>query len=141
MPRPPHQGDATSEHQPRPRPRLWTPIFVELTLANFGTSAIFYMLTSALGAWAVDELRASQTQAGLVGTAWFIGAFVARLVGGLVMQRLGERIALLASLGGLFLGTLFYPFCHAVGPLLALRFVHGLFFGVAATVGSRGTCH
>ena len=51
-----------------------------------------------------------------MGTAWFIGAFVARLVGGLVMQRLGERIALLASLGGLFVGALFCPFCHAVGP-------------------------
>ncbi|GAA1395694.1 MFS transporter [Luteococcus peritonei] len=131
------EGAATNPQQSTPtqrqQARLWTPIFTVLTLANFGTSSIFYMLTSALGAWAVSDLAASQAQAGLVGTAWFIGAFFARLVGGLVTQRLGERVALLVSLGGLFAGTLVYPFITTVGALLALRFVHGLFFGVAAT--------
>lgn len=116
-----------------PCPPLWTRMFVLLTVANVGMAMIFYMLTATISTWKVTELDASQGEAGLLGTAWFLGAMLARLVGGLVLQRLGERTSVVASLAGLFVGTLLYPLLAQVTQLLALRLVHGFFFGLAAT--------
>ncbi|GAB2488474.1 MFS transporter [Luteococcus sediminum] len=118
---------------PSARPALWTRLFTSLTVANFGVAMIFYMLTSTLSGWALDELGASQTQAGLVGTAWFIGAMVARLVAGRMATTLGERIVVVGSTLAMLLGTLVYPWVGSVAVLLVLRFLHGIGFGIAAT--------
>ncbi|WP_394276350.1 MFS transporter [Luteococcus sp.] len=118
---------------PSARPPLWTRLFTSLTVANFGVAMIFYMLTSTLSGWALDELGASQTQAGLVGTAWFVGAMVARLVAGRMATTLGERIVVVGSTLAMLLGTLVYPWVGSVALLLVLRFLHGVGFGIAAT--------
>lgn len=119
---------------PAAREPLWTRLFTLLAVSNFAGSCIFYLLTSTLSGWAMTSLGASATAAGLLGTAWFIGAMVARLFAGLMLARLGERFALLGSLGAMFVGTLLYPLFDSVGPLMVLRFVHGISFGLAATV-------
>lgn len=118
---------------PSARPALWTRLFTSLTVANFGIAMIFYMLTSTLSAWALDELDASQTEAGLVGTAWFIGAMAARLVAGRMSATLGERNVVVGSTLAMLLGTLVYPWVGSVALLLVLRFLHGVGFGIAAT--------
>jgi len=115
------------------RPRLWTPIFVALTLGNFGVAMVFYLLTATMSAWALHDLGATQTQAGLVGTAWFVGAMLARLFAGQALLRHGERAVVLASLLGMLAGCLAYFLCDSVALLLVLRCAHGLAFGVAAT--------
>ncbi|MGO4956825.1 MFS transporter [Luteococcus sp. Sow4_B9] len=115
------------------KPRLWTRTFTSLTLANFGTAMIFYMLTATLSGWALTDLGASQTEAGLVGTAWFLGAMTARLFAGRMMTQYGERLVVLGSALAMLAGSLLYPWSHSVLLLLALRFVHGISFGVAAT--------
>ncbi|MEL4503609.1 MFS transporter [Luteococcus sp. H138] len=118
---------------PDARPRLWTRLFTALTVANFCVAVIFYILTSTVSGWAMTTLGASQTQAGLVGTAWFIGAMVARLFSGRTLTLLGERTTVLVSLALMLAGGLLYFTCDSVPALLALRFVHGIGFGLAAT--------
>ncbi|WP_420176820.1 MFS transporter [Luteococcus sp. OSA5] len=115
------------------KPRLWTRTFTSLTLANFGIAMIFYMLTATLSGWALTDLGASQTQAGLVATAWFLGAMTARLFAGRMMMQYGERVVVLGSGLAMLAGSLLYPWSDSVLLLLVLRFVHGISFGVAAT--------
>lgn len=115
------------------RPRLWTAVFTSLTVGNFGVAMVFYLLTATMSAWALKDLGASQAQAGLVGTAWFLGAMVARLFAGQALLRLGERAVVLGSLVGMVVGSLLYFWCNSVPLLLLLRFAHGVAFGVAAT--------
>lgn len=118
---------------PDARPRLWTSLFTALTVANFCVAIIFYILTSTLSGWALQALDASQAQAGQVGTAWFVGAMVARLFSGRILTLAGERATVLVSLVLMLVGGLAYFSCHSVVALLTLRFVHGLGFGLAAT--------
>lgn len=121
------------------RPRLWTSFFILLTVANFGLAIIFYLLTSTLSRWSETSLGSSAAAAGLVGTAWFVGAMLGRLLMGWAEAWLGERRVMVASLAGMALGTLLYPLIGSVGPLLALRLVHGIVFGLAATALAGAT--
>ncbi|MEL4358339.1 MULTISPECIES: MFS transporter [unclassified Luteococcus] len=135
MPTPTVTDTATTSQ----RPRLWTRLFTSLTIANFCVAVIFYILTSTLSGWALQELDASQAQAGLVGTAWFVGAMMARLVSGRILTVLGERATVVASLVLMLVGGLAYFACHTVVALLALRFLHGMGFGLSATAVGAAT--
>ncbi|MDN5564390.1 MAG: MFS transporter [Luteococcus sp.] len=124
---------------PDARPPLWTRLFTALTIANFCVASIFYILTSTLSGWALSELGASQSQAGLVGTAWFIGAMVARVVSGRILTLAGERLTVLGSLGLMLVGGLAYFACSSVEALVVLRFLHGIGFGLTATALGAAT--
>lgn len=101
-----------------------------LSIANWAVSMIFWMLTSYLSTWSMRALDASQAQAGLVGGAFFAGAFIARLLTGPALDRLGERRVVIGAMVAQLVCCSAYLFVEAVEALIALRLAHGICLGL-----------
>ncbi|MEI2732410.1 MAG: MFS transporter [Dermatophilaceae bacterium] len=113
--------------------RLWTPSFVALSLANLCVSFTFYVLVATLAGYAVNAYSAGQAQAGLVSSIFFIGAMLARLVAGRVLTAYGARRVVVWSLVALGLTCVAYLFPSTMASMLAVRTLHGIAYGFAAT--------
>lgn len=115
------------------RGKLWTLPFAMCALAVLGVGFTFYLLVPTMAGHAVAEFGASETLAGIASSSFFFGAVLARLLAGRTIGRLGTRTVVVGSLIGLVLSCLAYLFPATLATLLAIRIVHGVFFGFAAT--------
>ncbi|WP_027408452.1 MFS transporter [Anoxybacteroides tepidamans] len=113
--------------------RLWTKNFILVALANFFTFLIFYYLLVTLPVYAVQELRSSPSSIGLITTVFLIAAIIVRPFAGKWMGKYGKYIVFLGALAVIDAASLLYFFPHSLVGLLALRFFHGLGFGMATT--------
>lgn len=117
------------------RPPLWTKDFVLITLINLLLFLGFQFYPSALPPY-VKTLGATDDVLGWLTAIATIATLITRPLAGLMLDRLGRRGVFLS---GLLLMTAisgsmyFFP---TVGVILALRFAHGLGWGIAGTAGS-----
>lgn len=116
-----------------PRPRLWTRPYVLACLTYVLLGLIFYALMSGMARYAQERFGASEAVGGMVVGAFVLGAVVTRLAASPVMDRLGLRRTLLASLAAFVLATAGYLVAGSLPVLVGLRFVHGMAFGLAGT--------
>ncbi|MDR0297043.1 MAG: MFS transporter [Streptococcaceae bacterium] len=113
--------------------RLWTPAFVINMGLNFVYYFAYYMLTVIIGTVSIVEMHATTAMAGFLSGIFILGGFVGRLWIGSVIGRLGAKKSLyIGSLIFLFF-TFPYYVVHNALLMLALRFLHGIGFGIAAT--------
>jgi MFS family permease len=115
------------------RPRLWTKDFVIVSIINFLSSLVFYLLMVVISGYAMNRLHSSPGVAGFSASIFVIGALVARLFIGQWIGRVGQKKALYM---GLILGlpvTVLYLAVNSVMFLCIVRFLHGVAFGVAST--------
>ena len=61
-------------------PKLWTKDFIVVSSVNFLITLVFYLLLVTIAVYAVDELHATTSQAGLVTGIFIIGTLVGRLI-------------------------------------------------------------
>lgn len=92
---------------------------------------VFYTALTPLLPHLARTLDLSKGQAGFLVAAYPLGTLVGALPGGLLVNRLGVRTALLAGLAGMSVATLVFAFGSTLPVLCAARFVQGL--GGAAT--------
>ncbi|MDO5499995.1 MAG: MFS transporter [Propionibacteriaceae bacterium] len=116
-----------------PRPRLWTLHFAMCALAMLGLGFTFFLLVPTMAGHAVAEFGASETLAGIASSSFFFGAVFARVVVGRIIGRRGLRAVMVGSMLGLVLSSLAYLLPATMATLLAIRVVHGVCFGFAAT--------
>lgn len=113
--------------------KLWTKDFIGISLSNFFLFMTFYFLLVSLPVMVIQEFGSSKTEAGLITTVFLISAIIIRPFSGFWMERIGARKILLTSLF-IFLGaSILYFFASSMGALLAVRFLHGIGFGMATT--------
>lgn len=117
----------------QPPTRLWTRNFVLAIVTNLFISMVFYLLMTSMALYAVERFQASDSAAGFAASAFIVGSMVARLFAGRLLDTLGRRRVLLASLAVFVVASLLYLPANTLGLLLALRFVHGLAFGAGNT--------
>ncbi len=115
------------------RPKLWTKDFVIVSSVNFFLTLIFYLLMVTLAVYAVDELDASTSQAGLISGIFIIGTLIGRLFIGRIMDSIGRKRTLFIGLIFFTLTTLLYFVNFGITFLLINRFIHGIALGVAST--------
>lgn len=116
--------------------RLWSRNYVFALAVGFFLSMVFYMLMTSMALFAAREFGAGELLAGLASSIFVIGAVVARLFAGMVLQRMGLRRALLVALVISTVVTLAYFTAETLVLLLVVRFVHGVMFGFAHTAAS-----
>lgn len=115
------------------RARLITPTFALAWLANFIQALLFYLLVTTMALYAVREFAASQTASGLAASSFVIGATIARIFCGHLIDTMGKRPILLVAAGVATISSVLYLFADSLPLLITIRTVHGMAFAFAST--------
>ena len=110
--------------------------FLTLLLAGFLARFSYQMARSPVLPRFAQDLGAAPELIGLIVAASTISGVLIKLPAGALSDILGRKRMLL--LGGLFFAAppFLYPLVHSAGPLLALRFVHGLATAIFSPVAA-----
>lgn len=114
---------------------LWTRDFVLIAFVNLTTFIGFNMTTTGMPVY-VASLGASDLTVGLVTTFATGAALLIRPFTGLMLDRLGHKGILIASIAAMAVVTAAYAAFPLVGVILALRIAHGIGWGLGSTATS-----
>lgn len=112
---------------------LISPAFVLAWLVNFSQYLVFYLLVTTMALYAVREFAADDAASGFASSSFVVGATVARLVTGFIVDRLGRRRVMLAALAVTILACALYPPTASLPLLIAVRILHGFAYAFAST--------
>ncbi|MBP2650849.1 MAG: major facilitator superfamily 1 [Firmicutes bacterium] len=113
--------------------KLWTRDFLIDSITNLFIYLAFYLLMVTITTYAMDNLQASPSEAGLASGIFIVGTLIARVFVGKAIDRVGRKKTLYVGLV-LFLGmTLLHFGVNNLVFLVVIRFLHGAAFGIAAT--------
>ena len=112
---------------------LWTKDFILFIGSNFFVSLNFYILVTTMALYSIEQFQASESEAGLASSIFIVGALIARIFAGALIEKVGRKKMLYFGLLLFLVATFFYFFSTTLSILLMVRFVHGLAFGLAAT--------
>lgn len=113
--------------------RLLTRTFVLAWLVNFSQYLTFYFLVTTMALYAVREFAASDTAGGLASSAFVIGATVARVFTGYVVDRFGRRRIMLTALVLATISCALYFAAGSLALLVGVRILHGFTYAFAST--------
>lgn len=118
------------------KPELWNRNFTLLTLSNFLMCSAYYSLISTLPVFISTVLNSAHGTVGLVMAAYAIAAILIRPFCGFGLDYFGRKTIFITSL--LVYGLIFNTYIVAltVWGLLAVRFAHGLTWGLTTTSNS-----
>lgn len=112
---------------------LWTKDFLLFIGANFFVVINFYLLMTTMSLYAMQQFMASSSEAGLASSIFVIGALLARIVAGGVIEKIGRKKMLYSGLVLFLISSILYLFSSSILLLFAFRFIHGVAFGLANT--------
>ena len=112
---------------------IWNRDFTLLTLANFLMCSAYYSLISTLPLFISANLQAPHSIVGFAMASYAVAAILMRPFSGFGLDYFGRKTIFLASL--LVYGLIFnsYIFAGTVWFMVAVRFFHGLTWGVTST--------
>ena len=113
--------------------KLWTKDFTLGTLVNFLLMVNYYGLMVVVADYSMKTYHAPAAAAGLAASIFIIGALVARLISGRVMDRIGRKRLLVIGAVGEVVFSALYLIGPAFAPLFALRLLHGFSYGICST--------
>jgi len=113
--------------------RLWTREFILLTTALFLISTAFYFLLPTLPVFVVEVLGVGNKEVGLIVSVFTLSALIIRPFAGLALDLLGRKSILVISSLIFTITFLGYPWITLFIPLLILRFLHGLNWGISTS--------
>ncbi|HJV46488.1 MAG TPA: MFS transporter [Bacillota bacterium] len=112
---------------------LWNRDFIGIWLSNFLIFTTFYALIATLPIYVIDILKGNKQQIGPIMTSFLIAAVLFRPLAGKWLDELGRKKLLFASLALFLASTVMYLGVRSFMLLVALRFLHGISFGIATT--------
>jgi Arabinose efflux permease len=113
--------------------KLWTKDFLIDSMTNLIVYLVYYSLMVSIAIFAMDHFQASAGAAGLASGIFIIGGLVARTFTGRLIDQVGRKKTLYAGLCFFFITTLFYFQANSLLLLMAVRFLHGVGWGISAT--------
>lgn len=113
--------------------KIWTKSFINIALTQFLMFTVFYTLLMTLPIYVINNLGESQSNAGLIVSFMMISAIIVRPFSAKFLDVIGKRKGLIYSIVLFGITTLFYLWVEDFIPLLILRFVHGISFGIITT--------
>ncbi|MFC0295902.1 MFS transporter [Geobacillus jurassicus] len=114
---------------------LWTKHFASLFICNFFLFANYYFLLVTMPIYAIHDLHVEESLSGLVSAVFLAAAIIVRFASNPFVERCGKLLMLRWSLIIFLVSSILYLFSHGLLSLLAIRFLHGLGFGIATMVG------
>lgn len=113
--------------------RLWTKDFLGTCFSSLFLFLTFYTLITTLPVYVIDILKGQPEEMGLVATVFLIASVLCRPFTGKWLDDLGRKKILFISLSLFLAATIMYLGAQSLFLLLALRFLHGIGFGMATT--------
>lgn len=113
--------------------RIWTKSFIGVSMTQLVLFMVFYGLITTLPLYVINHLGGSGADAGLVVTAMLAAAIVIRVFSAKILDVTGMKKGLVLGVAAFALTTFFYIWIEGFIPLLTLRFIHGLSFGLVTT--------
>lgn len=129
----PETAPASAARRPKPAEKLWTKDFVLGTLVNFLLMVNYYSLMVVITSYSMKVYDAPASAAGLAASIFIIGALVARIIAGSIMDKVGRKHILLAGIAVEVVCSALYLAGIGFAPLFVLRFVHGFAYGSCST--------
>ncbi|WP_080800909.1 MFS transporter [Arabiibacter massiliensis] len=115
-----------------PKTTLWTRDFLLITLVNFLLFASWQTLPFVLPVH-LQGLGATDAELGWVTAITTVAALLVRPFCGVVLDAFGRKGVFLFGIAFMALASATYAFFPVVGAVLAVRFVHGLAWGITST--------
>lgn len=119
---------------PKNHPRLWTKDFVLISLTNFFTHVVFYMLMATVAMYVTTEYSASASMAGITVGIFVIAALIARVFVGKYMDKIGRKRTLIWSMAVFVVSMVLHFGANSLVFLLIIRFIQGMSHGFITTV-------
>ena len=117
----------------RNKQSLWTKDFLSISFTSFFLFIGFYILLTTLPIYVLEDLHGDETEVGLIVSIFLIAAVICRPFTGKWVDELGRRKILLIAMCIFSVSSFFYFWADSLPLLLALRFLHGIGFGMATT--------
>lgn len=114
---------------------LWTKDFTIITVVNLLLFCGFQMLLPTLPLFA-KSLGGSDTKLGWIIGSATIASLIIRPVSGIILDKIGRKGILIGGTVILILVTLSFGWLPSVGAIIAIRFLHGIGWGMATTASS-----
>lgn len=111
---------------------LWTKDFLLAATINLFIFLSFQMFPSALPVY-VKSLGASDTTIGWMGGIIIIATLLVRPFAGVALDTIGRKKIFIVGMLIVMLMTVAYALFPIVGVILAIRFIHGIGWGMAST--------
>lgn len=115
-------------------PHLWNKSFILCLLNNLFLFIFYFAQTTILPIYIIKELNGTLTQAGLAMTLFMASSIAIRPFSGLIIEKLGRKKTLYLSETLFCLFSFAYIFADNLHFLLAIRFLHGIWFSILSTV-------
>ncbi|WP_099157837.1 MFS transporter [Virgibacillus ndiopensis] len=112
---------------------IWTKSFIGISMTQFMVFMIFYTLLTTLPIYVINSLGKSEADGGLIVTVMLVAAIIVRPFSANLLDKTGKKRGLILSVATFTVTTFFYIWIDEFIPLLILRFIHGLSFGVITT--------
>lgn len=112
--------------------KLFSKVYLLLTLVNIITAFGFSMISSIVSTYAVS-LGAGLTLAGTLAGIFSISALIIRPFSGIALDILNKRNMCIVSTAMICLSFLGYAFTQNIPTMLFFRVLHGMSFGISST--------
>lgn len=112
---------------------IWTKDFIIVSIINFVSILMFFLLMVTISSYAVDTYHVSTSIAGLVSSIFIIGSLIGRLGVGRLIGNIGPQKMLLIGLVLFFVTTTLYLMEWGVVYLLIIRLLQGIAVGTIGT--------
>ncbi|MDP4106475.1 MAG: MFS transporter [Bacillota bacterium] len=115
------------------QPKLWTKDFIIISLTNFFTHIVFYMLMVTIAMYVSTKFHLSQSIAGLATGIFVLASLMARIFAGKYMDSIGRKRVLIGSLIIFVMAMFLHLWANSLVFLLIIRFIHGAAHGLVTT--------
>lgn len=113
--------------------KIWTKRFISLFIANMSVFFVFYGLVTTLPLYAMDVLKQTEKEAGLMFSVFLLSAVIIRPFSGKLLDVYGKKKVLIICIALYLACTVMYLFIKPLTFLLILRFINGIWFGIITT--------
>lgn len=115
------------------QPPIWTRSFIGISMTHLLIFIIFYSLVTTLPLYVIRELNGSEADGALVITVMLVSTIIFRPIAAKILEKVGKKRTLIISVVLFTVTTFFYIWIDTYIPLLILRLIHGVSYGVAST--------
>ncbi|MDN5513253.1 MFS transporter [Acinetobacter sp.] len=113
---------------------LWNRSFILCLCNNLFLFTYYYALLTVLPIYIMKDLGGTVKEAGLALTLFLVSSIAVRPFSGLIVEKLGKKIAFRGSELLFVLFAFSYLFADSMWALLLIRFIHGIWFSILTTV-------
>lgn len=127
------QNHLSEQDQQRGQDKLFSPAFIISWLINFSMYMVFYLSITVMALYAVERFSASDAAGGFAASSFVVGATIARLFSGYLVDTFGGRKIMLGSLAVIVAACAAYIWAASLPVLITIRIIHGLTYAFAST--------